>query len=178
MKVQFKILLVLLSVALNVAFVGGWVTRTIHAAHEKKVVQSSEGTHAGIPVFYEQLGVTQEQWQKIRPQLETFQASALAVFQDINRRRQEFLALLAAPQADRATIAEKQKEILAAQARMQELVISHILAEKKLLTPEQRRKYFELLAQSSDTLCENLMAGLRPAATNGDSRPDVPWTKQ
>jgi Spy/CpxP family protein refolding chaperone len=32
---------------------------------------------------------------------------------------------------------------------MQELVINHILAEKELLTPEQRKELFDLLRQRS-----------------------------
>ena len=170
MKFQFKTLLVLLSVALNVAFVGGWVARAIQAKHEKKVVPSIEGTHAGMPVFYEQVGVTAQQWQQFHPQLETFRASALAVFERINGRRQELLALLAAPQADRAAIAEKQKEIRAAQTEMQNLVVAHVLEERESLTPAQRQKYFELLTLRSGTLCENMMEGLRPAGDSRDSR--------
>jgi len=170
MKFQFKTLLVLLSVALNVAFVGGWVARAIQAKHEKKVVQSIEGTHAGMPLFYEQVGVTAQQWQQIHPQLDAFRASALAVFERINGRRQELLALLAAPQADRVAIAEKQKEIRAAQTEMQNLVIAHVLAEKESLTPAQRQKYFDLLTQRSGTLCDNMMEGLRPMITSGEGR--------
>jgi Spy/CpxP family protein refolding chaperone len=170
MNFQFKTLFVLLSVTLNVAFVGGWVARAIQAKHKEKVVRSIEGTHAVMPVFYEQVGVTQQQWQQIHPQLDAFRASALAVFERINGRRQELFALLAAPQTDRAAIAEKQKEIRAAQAEMQNLVIAQVLAEKESLTPAQRQKYFELLTQRSGTLCDNMMEGLCPAGDSGGSR--------
>jgi Spy/CpxP family protein refolding chaperone len=178
MKIQFKILFVLLSVALNVAFVGGWVTRAFRAPEEKAGFQSLGGTPGAMPVLYQQLGATEQQWQQLRPQFEAFRESALAVFTRINQRRQELLSLLADSQADRASISEKQKEIRAAQAQMQDLVISHVLAERELLTSAQRQRYFELLAQRSGMLCENLMEGLRPVTTGGDSRPPAPPAKQ
>ena len=176
MKIQFKTLFVLLSVALNVAFVGGWVTRSFRAPGTG--LPSSGGTPAAMPVLYQKLGATEQQWQQLRPQFEAFRESALAVFTRINQRRQELLALLADPQADRASISEKQKEVRAAQTQMQDLVISHVLAERVLLTSAQRQRYFELLAQRSGMLCENLMEGLRPATSREESRPAVPPTKE
>ena len=173
MRARLKILLVLLSVALNVAFVGSWTMHAIRASEGQRPARATGGPSAAMPSLYEQVGTTKDQWQQIRPQLETFRASALAVFERINQRRQEMLVLLAAPQADHAGIAEKQKEIRAAQAQMQELVTSHILAEKEILTPPQRQRYFELLAQRSGTLCENLMEGLRPERLEGGSRKRV-----
>jgi Spy/CpxP family protein refolding chaperone len=164
MKTQFKTLLVLLSAALNLAFVGGWVTRAFQGPEEKAELHSLGSTPATIPSLYQQLGVTDQQWQQLRPHFEAFRESALAVFRGINQRRQELLALLSDSQADRTRISEKQKEIRAAQAQMQDLVIAHVLAERELLTPSQRQKYFELLSKRSGMLCENLMEGLRPAA--------------
>ncbi|MBI4662983.1 MAG: periplasmic heavy metal sensor [Verrucomicrobia bacterium] len=170
MKFQFKILLVLLSVALNVAFLGSWIAHAVRASENKTAASSAVESGAAMPALYRQLGLTEHQWQEIHQQLDAFRASALALFERINERRQELLALLAAPQADRAAIAEKQNEIRAAQTEMQNLVIAHLLAEKESLTPAQRQKYFDLLTQRSGTLCENMMEGLRPATTSGGPR--------
>lgn len=157
MNSKAKLLLLLLSAALNAAFVGSWVAHSLRASETHRVGSSATEAGATMPALYRQAGLTDEQWQKPRPDLDTFRASALAVFERITQRRQELLALLAAPQANRASIAEKQTEIRAAQAQMQDLVISHVLARKELLLPAQRQKYFELLAQLSGMLCENLM---------------------
>jgi Spy/CpxP family protein refolding chaperone len=178
MKLQFKTLLILLSAALNVAFVGGWMMHAIRASNEKKPAPSGEGASAAMPALYRQSGATEQQWQQLRPQLEAFRESALIIFKRINERRQELLGLLANSQADRASISAKQKEIRNAQAQMQDLVIAHVLAEKELLTPAQRQKYFELLAQRSGTLCENLMEGLRPVTTSGDGHSEAPPAKR
>jgi Spy/CpxP family protein refolding chaperone len=178
MKFQFKTLLVLLSVALNVAFLGSWIAHAVRTAENKTAFSSAEESGAAMPALYRQLDLTAQQWQQIHPQLDAFRASALAVFERINERRQELLALLAAPQADRAVIAEKQKEIRAAQTEMQNLVIAHVLSEKESLTPAQRQKYFDLLTQRSGTPCENMMEGLRPATTSGEGRRKTTPLKQ
>ena len=153
MRIRFKTLLVLLSAALNVAFVGGWMTRSLRGGEPTGEVRPAGGVAAGMPALYQRLGATEQQWQQLRPQFEAFRESALAVFTRINQRRQELLALLADPEADRARISEKQAEIRAAQSQMQDLVVSHVLAERDLLTPAQRQRYFELLAQRSGMLC-------------------------
>lgn len=162
MKSRLKILLVLLSVAVNAAFVGSWLLHLTGTPTGQPPARATDGVIAALPDLYEQVGTTEAQWQQIRPRLESFRAAALAVVERINQRRQEILELLAASEADRAAIAEKQNEIRTAQTQMQDLVISHILAEQEVLTPAQRRRYFELLAQRSGKLCQNLIEGLRP----------------
>jgi len=173
MKYKLKLLLILLSAALNAAFVGSWLVHSIRASSGTIPQATAPGTYGAMPELYQRVGMTEAQWREMRPQLETFRGSALTVFERVNQQRQELLSQLAAPQADRARIAEKQKQIRATQAEMQDLVVAHVLAEKDLLTPAQRQRYFELLAQRSGTLCENLMAGLRPAASSTDNQTGV-----
>jgi Spy/CpxP family protein refolding chaperone len=178
MRIRFKTLLVLLSAALNIAFVGGWMTRSLRGGEPTGEVRPARGAPAGMPALYQRLGATEEQWQQLRPGFEAFRESALGVFTRISQRRQELLGLLADAKAERGRIAEKQKEIREAQGEMQDLVITHVMAERELLTGPQREKYFELLAQRCGMLCENLMDGLRPVTSGTDSRMGFPPGKQ
>lgn len=53
--------------------------------------------------------------------------------------------LLAMPDVDEEALRSKQKEILAGQQRMQNLVIDHLLEDKEILTAEQTEKLLQLL---------------------------------
>ena len=148
-------LLIVMSVTLNVAFVGFWAVRFIRANWTGGSCSHSE---VQCPL-HQRLGTDREQWQRIEPVVTAFRRESQAVCQDVTRARLELLDLLAAPEPDMQKIAAKQEEILAGQKRMQELVIKHILAEKELLTPEQCKELFDLLRQRSDCRGHGPMMG-------------------
>ena len=142
-------LLVVLSVALNLAFVGTWAAHVIreHAHHGAWFVDKhSEAIWCPL---HRQLGVSPEQWKQLEPRLVQFRKSSQAVCQEVTRKRAEMIDLVAASQPDREAITAKQEEIIAGQRRMQSLVIDHLLAERQLLTPAQQTALFDLLRQRS-----------------------------
>jgi Spy/CpxP family protein refolding chaperone len=67
--------------------------------------------------------------------------------------------LIAAPEPDREAIGAKQEEVFAGQRRMQELVISHLLSQKKALTQEQQKRLFEMLRRQSGCAGHGPMMG-------------------
>jgi Spy/CpxP family protein refolding chaperone len=143
-------LLVILSVALNLAFIGVWAA---HAAAARWNRGSSScgpdaGSHGAMWCpLHRKLGTTDQQWQQIEPKLAEFRKSAQAVCQDVAHKRGEMIDLIATTQPDRQAIAAKQDEILAGQRKMQELVIEQLLSEKQVLTPQQQKELFDLLRQ-------------------------------
>jgi len=78
--------------------------------------------------------------------------------------------LIASDNPDRDAISAKQEEIRAGQQRMQQLVVEHLLAQKEVLTAEQRKKLFALIRQRSACHGPGRMMGL-PGAN-----PDRPGT--
>ena len=150
-------LLIVLSVALNVAFMGAWAVRFLRA---KWAVGDPSGHSEVQCPLHQRLGTDREQWQRIEPVVTALRNESQAVCREVTRVRRELLDLLAAPEPDMQKIAAKQEEILAGQRRMQELVIRHILAEKQLLTPEQSRELFDLLRQRSDCAGHGPMMGM------------------
>ena len=140
MNPKTKILLVLLSVTLNVAFVVGWGVRAARAS-------SDRATAAGGTSLQQQLDLTPAQRRQVEPLLEEFRKASSPVIQQVSQQRRELLDLLAVPQSDMPRIQEKQREIQAGQQRCQDLVVAHILAEKQILTPAQQGRYFDLLRQ-------------------------------
>ena len=138
-------LLIVLSVALNLAFVGVWAVRAI-AAHQWSRGTCGPGEAGGMWCpLHRSLGVTQDQWQKVEPRLAEFQEKSQTLCQDVERMRTELIDLLASPQTDPAAVAAKQEEILNGQKRMQDLVVKQLLAEKEVLTQDQQKALFNML---------------------------------
>ena len=157
MWTKLRPLLILLSVALNVAFVVIWAAHAVPThlrgwrgpAHE-------EGVWCPL---HRRLGTTEAQWREIEPRLVKFQESARVQCDEVNRLRGEMIDLVAAPEPDRDAIRLKQEEILAGQRRMQELVIEHLLTEKQLLKPEQQEQLFQMMRSQSGCAGHGPMTG-------------------
>jgi len=145
-----KLLLIILSVALNVAFVSVWVTHALgpHLRFAGPCPQRRGHTPARCPL-YQKLGASEKQRQQIEPRWLEFQESSRALCRQISRLRLEIIDLIAAPEVDHEAIRAKQEQILAGQRKMQELVIAQLLAEKQVLTPEQQKELFGLIRQRS-----------------------------
>ena len=142
---QIKILLVILSVALNVAFAGVWVAHVAASRAqpcENRCVPGDSGS-VWCPL-HRDLNVSAEQWSQIEPRLRAFQAKADEICRQISGQRAEIIDLLAAPDPDRAVVKAKQDDVLAGQRRMQALVIEQLTAEKKVLTPQQQEQLFDM----------------------------------
>jgi len=170
---KIRPLLILLSVALNIAFATFWAVRAL-PSYLRGRHRTAGGGAVWCPL-HRKLGATDAQWREIEPRLVEFKKSARAVCAEVNRARGEMIDLIAAPEADREAIRAKQGEIVAGQRRMQELVINHLLSEKKTLTPEQQKQLFEMLRRRSGCAGHGPMMGqmdlgpLRPAEAPGES---------
>lgn len=151
------ILLIVLSVVLNAAFIGFWAVRSLRAHLDNNTIRGDTEVSC---LLHQRLGTNQEQWRRIEPVVTAFRKESQAVCQNVTRARSELLDLLATPEPDIQEIAGKQEEILTGQRLMQELVIKHILAEKELLTPEQCKELFNLLRQRSDCSGHGPMMGI------------------
>jgi len=146
MKRKAWLLVFILSGGLNVAFVTTWI---VHAAGRRrdgtKHCRRREGEECGPCSLHRRLGISDEQRRRIEPLLADFRESSQTVCSEVAGHRRELIDLLAAPEVDREAVRAKQEDILAGQGRMQELLIAHLLAEKELLSPEQREELFKLL---------------------------------
>jgi Spy/CpxP family protein refolding chaperone len=147
---QAKPALVLMSIALNVAFVGVWLTyaATSRVGSQGNRCEPGESASVWCPL-HRQLNVSVAQWQEIEPRLRAFRASADEICRQIIELRSGIIDQLASPNPDLDAIKAKQGEILAGQRRMQGLVIEQLTSEKKVLTPEQQQRLFDMLRSQS-----------------------------
>ncbi|MBN1957540.1 MAG: Spy/CpxP family protein refolding chaperone [Desulfuromonadales bacterium] len=139
--------LMALSLGLNLAFVTVWLIQPMLTPRAAKDLPRS-GDDSAIPsAIHREIGVTEEQWQKIEPLVQGFREKAMAQRQRISDLRGQLMDLLAMPKVDEAAIREKQEEILASQRQMQNLVIDHLLKERQILSPEQTEKFMQSLCE-------------------------------
>ncbi len=149
-------LLIVLSIALNSAFVGIWTVHAVRAHYA-----DSRLRHGKVwSPLHRQLNVTDEQWREIEPRLADFQKATGDVRADVNRLRLAFLDLIAEAEPDREALRAKQDEILVLQRRMQELVIEHLLSQKDVLTQAQQRELFDMMRRRSH--CTGQGHGMMP----------------
>lgn len=95
------------------------------------------------------LGATEPQWREMETRLTSFRESSKPLCFEIRRYRLELLDLVAAPEPNHAAIRVKQEQILEGQRQMQEKAIEHLTGLSATLTPEQRKRLFELLRERS-----------------------------
>jgi len=172
-------LLIVLSVALNVAVIGVWAAHVVrgHWIGRDRYGHGDGSEDVWCPL-HRRLNVTDEQWRRLGPRMGEFQRQSQAVCAELNRLRNEVIDLVAAAEPDRQAIAAKQEEILVGQRRMQQLVIEHLLAEKEALTPQQQEELFNLLRRRSGCTAHP-MVGLSEAESGTAPRehPHHPGTR-
>ena len=147
---QTKPLLVILSVALNLAFVGVWLAYAAASRTGSQETQCEPGS--GDTVWcplHRELNVTAEQWRKIEPRLRQFRTSADNICRHVSQLRMEIIDQLASQKPNPAIVKAKQEEILAGQQKMQALVIEQLACEKEVLTAQQQERLFDLLRSRS-----------------------------
>ena len=151
-----KILLVILvlSLALNVAFAAAWAVRTFVAGQRGRWSRGAGAAKEGeiwCPL-HRRLGVTEEQWRNVEPYMREFLRKMEERQERVSEVRHEMLELLFAPDVDREAIEEQQDKVLKAFRQTQDLVLQHLLTEREYLTEEQERELKRTLEERMDTV--------------------------
>jgi len=89
--------------------------------------------------------LTKEQKRQVEVIRRGFLPKVEGIRQSLRRNRLQLNDLLFTEAPDVKTIAEKNNEISALQAELEQEVIRHILQEKELLTTEQKRKFHDVI---------------------------------
>jgi Spy/CpxP family protein refolding chaperone len=110
-----------------------------HLARKRQRAKNVKGYLDLIPDL---TGKQRDQVQEIRL---TFLPKVEGIRQNLCQRRIELARLLFAEPSDREKIYAFAERILSDQAELEREVIEHILEEKELLTPPQKRKFCEII---------------------------------
>ena len=123
------------------------------------------------PAVRERLGITPEQASKIRQQDMTFAKARIRNRADLKVKRLELAELLAAETPDRALIDKKLREMNETQFAAEKFAIDHRLTMREALTPEQREKLKQMVAEFRSQREERGYRRFAPRGPEGMGRP-------
>jgi Spy/CpxP family protein refolding chaperone len=129
-KKNIKILAVIFSIALNIAFLAAYGVRALR--DRPKYV-------------YEELDLSKDQQARIEAGRDRFLLALDEIRDKMASAHLEMIDLVAADPADRQSIEAKFEKIREGQRSMQSLVVEHLLEDKRILTADQRTKFFAVL---------------------------------
>jgi len=143
---KLKPLLILLSVALNIAFISVWAVRVLP---QQVGLTAKDSAPRGCEdcTLHRELGTTESQRRQMEPQQAAYLETTQALCRRAQDLRAELIDLIAAPALDANAVSAKQDSILAIQRQMQARIVEHLLSEKQVLTTEQQQKLFAMMRQ-------------------------------
>ena len=95
--------------------------------------------------YLDLIALTNEQKRQVEDIRRDFLPKVEGIRQALRGNRLQLNELLFAEVPDLKTIAEKSNEISVLQAKLEREVIDHILQEKELLSPEQKREFYRVI---------------------------------
>lgn len=167
MRKNLIILAIIFSVVLNIGFIGTYCLQKA-GLHPLKLVHTNHKRF-----LYEELNLSPEQLAEFEPGRNRFHTYLDLQSKTIQAGQIELISLLAENPPDRKAIDTKHEKIQNLQRQMQTRVIDHFFEESRILTPEQRKKFFALIKgriEKNSGFCPGWMQrnGLKPV--QGDSR--------
>jgi Spy/CpxP family protein refolding chaperone len=100
--------------------------------------------------YLDLIALTNEQKRQVEDIRRDFLPKVEGIRQSLRSNRLQLNELLFTEVPDLKTIAEKSNEISALQAKLEREVIDHILQEKELLSPEQKREFYQVIRNEFD----------------------------
>ena len=132
MKHHIRTLGLIFSVALNVAFVGSYAYRTL----------TKQTTFA-----YEEMRLNAAQRSRMASSRDRFIRTTDQIGNNIIGLHVELIDAIASETADRSAIDAKFEQIRSQQQSMQRAVVEHLMEDKNILNPGQRKAFFATLKQ-------------------------------
>jgi len=145
MKSRWLTVVLVLSLAINA---GVFLSMGYHY-----YVNASTPSSAPCPMspgdshLYQSLGLSNVQLGKIDPLAQKFHGRLAELGAVIEEKKETFITLLQ-ENGDPVRIENLRKEIAGAQDEIQKEVILHITEVKRILDPDQQRRFFDLMRQS------------------------------
>jgi len=98
--------------------------------------------------FYQGLGLSDSQLEKMTPLAHTFHAKLDKLSRETEKKRELLVNLLSREEVDSGRIESLRKDMAGIQDQIQKEVITHLLDVREILNPEQKEHFFELLRRS------------------------------
>lgn len=91
--------------------------------------------------------LTEEQRRKVQDIRRSFLPRVERIRQDLCRKRELLARELFAEAADKSRVHGVAQDILKSQSELEHEVIEHILEEKEILTPQQQKRFYDIILQ-------------------------------
>jgi Spy/CpxP family protein refolding chaperone len=98
--------------------------------------------------FYQRLGLSDAQLERMAPLARTFHAKLNKLSRETKKKRELLVNLLSRKEVDSGRIESLRKDMAGIQDQIQREVITHLLDVRKILSPEQKEHFFALLRRS------------------------------
>ncbi len=95
--------------------------------------------------YLDLITLTEEQKRQVEDIRRDFLPKVEGIRQALRQKRLQLNDLLFTEKPDMKSISEKSNEISALQAKLEREVIDHILQEKELLSPEQKKEFYQVI---------------------------------
>jgi len=99
--------------------------------------------------LYQSLGLSDAQLAKMAPLSKEFHTRLTALRSQVMVKRDLMIRLLGSDEIDHGRIEETRKEIAAIQDEIQREVVIHITQTREILNPEQKKRFFKMLQDST-----------------------------
>ena len=167
-------LVLVFSLAFNIAFAGIWV---YHRSQPRPpALGVRPGSDAGGPQRgWGQLDLPPEKERQIRESWEQVEGRLHEIRFELDEHRDTLFALLASDPPDDAAIAEVNKSIETLEEERRRIVMGQMMATRELLTPEQRTKWADSMRSHGDRLGSRRWRNghsRRGDGRRGDGRPE------
>ncbi|MBI5593770.1 MAG: periplasmic heavy metal sensor [Deltaproteobacteria bacterium] len=160
MKGNFKILIFLFSIILNIVFVG------TYAVYKFQIIPGERKDGNLMKPLYLELNLSAQQLTKFKSERDKFHPHLQALEQEIKRKQIELIEILSINTPDPQALESKQKEIHELQAAAQDRVIAHLLQASTLLSPEQRTRFFRLIRERIEASISSCPPWTKPLEKN------------
>jgi Spy/CpxP family protein refolding chaperone len=111
----------------------------------------SEKMEAKRDGFFKELGLNEEQKKALKANKEKHRQEKKALFEDMHAKMKLIREELQKENLDMGKVNQIQAELKATQAKMLDQRLAHILEVRKILTPEQFKKFSEKMEKSRDS---------------------------
>ena len=146
MRTKWWTLILIFSLAFNAAVLG------ICGYHYYRYICAAPSAYCplspGDQHFYQDLGLSDSQLERMEPLARLFHAKLEKLSRETERKRELLVNLLSQEKVDAGDIERLRKDMAGIQDRIQREVIAHIFIMKRILKPEQKERFFQLLRKS------------------------------
>ncbi|MBU0599222.1 periplasmic heavy metal sensor [bacterium] len=145
MKKRLFIMAFVLSVALNLGFLGaiGW--------HHWQRYDRIGCKHGFRPFYEKRFGLSKEKATKMEGLRRSLMQKMKPINHELAGERKELISLLSEPEVRKKEIDRRLNNIQTLQGKIQLMIVEHLLSAKENLIPQEQKRFFKFIMERMDS---------------------------